>query len=245
MNWFVKNFTNLNLYIKVVNNEPIIILLYVDDFFNTGVEGKIQECKNMLAIEFEMKDLGLMYYYLGLKVWHKPREMYLGQGKYIIKILQIFGVMDSKPLTTPMITNLKNLRSSDSSLIDPTSYRNLLISLMYLVNTRVDICFDVNILAQFQSEPCHDHWIVFIHILSYLCCIIHKCLMYDGKEVKFTSFTNLDWGGSETDGRSTIGGCFSLGSITISWMSRKQDPIALSSVKSVYVVACEVGKEFI
>lgn len=64
-------------------------------------------------------------------------------------MLQKFGMMDSKPMTTPMITNLKKLRSSDSSLVDPTSYRKLVGFLMNLVNTRPDICFDVNVLIQF------------------------------------------------------------------------------------------------
>ena len=63
-NGFVKGTADPNLYIKVVNNEPVIILLYVDDLFITGVEHRIQECKKMLAAEFEMKDLGLMHYYL-------------------------------------------------------------------------------------------------------------------------------------------------------------------------------------
>jgi hypothetical protein len=74
---FVKSFVDPNLYIKVVKNEPVIILLYVDDLFITGVEHKIQECKKMLAAKFEMKDLGLMHYYLGLEVWQKP-------GRYIL-----------------------------------------------------------------------------------------------------------------------------------------------------------------
>jgi len=56
----------------------------------------------MLVAEFEMKDLGMMNYYLGLEVWQKPREIYLGQGKYIIKLLQNFSMMDSKPMATPM-----------------------------------------------------------------------------------------------------------------------------------------------
>jgi len=63
---FVKSSADPNLYIIVVNNEPVIVLLYVDDLFITGVERRIQECKKMLATEFEMKDLGLMHYYLGL-----------------------------------------------------------------------------------------------------------------------------------------------------------------------------------
>jgi len=60
-----------------------------------------------------------------------------------------------------------------------------------------------------------------------------------------TGFTDSDWGGSEIDGRSTIGGCFSLGFAMISWMSRKHDLVALSSAKVEYIDACEVGKEVV
>lgn len=116
-------------------NEHVIILLYVDDLLLTGVEGRIQECKKHLAAKFDMKDLGLMHYYLGLEVWQGPNEIYLGQGKYVIKILKRFDMMDCKPMITPMITNLKRLRSSQSSVVDPIRYKKLIGSLMYLVNT--------------------------------------------------------------------------------------------------------------
>eukprot|EP00253_Pinus_taeda_P012828 PITA_12828 len=210
-----------------------------------GVERKIQECKKMLATGFEMKDLELMRYYLGLEVCQRPEEIYLGQSKYIIKILQKFNMMDSKPMTTPMITNLKKLRSSNSNVVNPTSYHKLVGSLMYLVNTRPDICFPINVLSQFQLEPHQDHWIDAKHILRYLRGTIHHCLKYDGKEVKLIGYTNSDWGGSESDGRITTSGCFSLGSTMISWMSRKQGHVALSSAEAKYVVACEVGKEVV
>ena len=98
-----------------------------------------------------------MHYYFGLEVWQKINEIYLGQGKYIIKMLQKFGSMDSNPMTTPIITNLKKLRSSDSSLVDAASYCKLVGSLMYLVNTKHDICFVVNPLSLFELEPHDDH----------------------------------------------------------------------------------------
>ena len=87
---FIKSFVDPNLYIKVVKGEPVIILLYVDDLLLTGVEGRIEECKKQLATEFDMKDLGLMHYYLGLEVWQGPDKVYLGQGKYVIKLLKRF-----------------------------------------------------------------------------------------------------------------------------------------------------------
>jgi len=72
--------------------------LYVDDLLLTGVEGQIEECKKQIATKFDMKDLGLMHYYLGLKVWQGLDEVYLGQGKYVIKMLKRFDMMDNKSM---------------------------------------------------------------------------------------------------------------------------------------------------
>jgi len=109
------------MYFKAENNEPVILLLYVDDLFLIGMEYIIIQCRRKLAFEFDMKDLGLMHYYLGLEVWKNSSKIFLGQGKYIIKILQNFGMMDCKSMSTPMVPNLK-LRDIESDLIDPSVY---------------------------------------------------------------------------------------------------------------------------
>ena len=96
-----------------------------------------------------MKDLGLVHYYLGLEVWQKRGEIFLGQGKYVVKILQKFGMMDCKSMATPMVTNLRKLRDSDSDPVDSSLYWQWIGSLMYLVNTRLDIFFTMNMLSQF------------------------------------------------------------------------------------------------
>lgn len=158
-----------------------------------------------------------MHYYLGLEVWQVPNEIYLGQGKYVIKMLNRFDMMDYKTMTTPMITNLKRLRSSELSPVDPSRYRQLIGSLMYLVNMRPDICFSVNVLNEFQVESKHDHWITTKHIWRYLQGTTHYCLKYDRRiDVHLIGYTDSDWGGSEQDERSTTGGCFSFGSSIIS-----------------------------
>jgi hypothetical protein len=66
---FVKSEADSNLYFSLVSDDPLILVLYVDDLFLTGSEKLIEECKESLALEFEMKDIGLMHYFLGLKVW--------------------------------------------------------------------------------------------------------------------------------------------------------------------------------
>jgi hypothetical protein len=74
---FTKSKEDSNLYFKIMDNEPVILLLYVDDLFLTGEEKLIAECKMRLASEFEMKDLGLMHYFLGLEVWQSPKRIFL------------------------------------------------------------------------------------------------------------------------------------------------------------------------
>ena len=72
---FIKSKADPNLYYKVIEDEPVILLLYVDDLVLTGNEKQIVECKKKLAEEFEMKDLGLMHYFLGLEVWQNRRNI--------------------------------------------------------------------------------------------------------------------------------------------------------------------------
>eukprot|EP00253_Pinus_taeda_P023383 PITA_23383 len=162
---FTKSEADPNLYFIVIGEEPLILVLYVDDFVITGAERLIEHCKRDLATEFEMKDIGLMHYFLGLEVWQEEGHFFLGQRKYIVDILSRFHMEDCRPMSTPMITNWKKLHASDSELVDLTLYRQLIGSLMYLVNTRPDICFAVNTMSQFMCEPRKVHWVAAKHIL--------------------------------------------------------------------------------
>jgi hypothetical protein len=125
---FNKSVVDPSLYYKTVNGESLILVLYVDDLFLTDTESLIVECKYALASKFEMKDLGMMHYFLGLEVWQRTDEIFLSQGKYTVEILKKFGMLNLKPMATPMVTNLKKLSvsSSNSDEIDPTLYRQLI-----------------------------------------------------------------------------------------------------------------------
>jgi hypothetical protein len=216
-----------------VNNAPVILLLYVDDLFLTGVESLITQCKKELASEFDMKDLGLMHYYLGLEVWQKRGEIFVGQGKYAMKVLQKFGMMDCKSMATPMTMNIRKVRDSDFDPVSPSLYRQLIGSLMNLVNTRLDICFAVNTLSQFQVEPKHEHWIVAKHVLRYIRGTLNYGLRYtSSSDIQLHGFTDSDWAVSAEDRRSTSGMCFSLGSAMISWVSRKHKSVTLSTAEA-------------
>lgn len=100
-----------------------ILLLYVDEPSLMGEEKPIVYCKRKLAAEFEMKDLGEMHYFLGLEVWQNLGEIILSQEKYAMEILNRFGMMDCKPMTTLMTTNLKLLGDTSSEVADATLYK--------------------------------------------------------------------------------------------------------------------------
>ena len=88
-----------------------------------------------------------MHYFLGLEVWQSPEGIFLNQGKYAVEILKRFDMLDCKAMTTPMDTNLKLLSDDPSELVDMTQYRQIIGSLMYMMNTSPDICFAVNTLS--------------------------------------------------------------------------------------------------
>jgi hypothetical protein len=111
---FTKSEENLNLHHIFVQSNRLILVLYVDDLFLAGIEKLITKCKANTTIEFKMKDISMMHYFLGLEVWQRPREIFLGQGKYAVQILKRFQMEDYKSMATPMITNLKKVTISPS-----------------------------------------------------------------------------------------------------------------------------------
>ena len=116
---FTKSNVSPNIYMKIMDDEPVILLLYVDDIFLTGNEKHIKDCNKKLVEEFKMKDLGLMHYFLGLEVWQSPKGIFLNHGRYAVGILKIFDMLDCKA----MDTNLKLLSDETSELVDMTEYR--------------------------------------------------------------------------------------------------------------------------
>jgi len=211
-----------NLYQIVVEGKLLIIVLYVDDLILTGDELLIHSCKDDLAKEFEMKDLGLLHYFLALEIWQNSDGLFVSQGKYAQEILEKFNMHGCKPVDTPLPSGWRKEDATSAEVVDATVYRQLVGSLMYLVNTRPDICYAVNQLSQAMVKPTKLFWKAGKHVLRYLRGTSGYGLWYrHSDEVKLCGFTDADWAGSPMDRKSTFGGIFSIGSTTISWYSRK------------------------
>ena len=120
---FTKSKADSNLYYKVEDGNPVMLLLYVDDLFVIGKDGLIADTKRKLAAEFEMKDLGMMHYFLGMEVWQSTDGIFLGKGKYEVEILKRFWMMECNDMATPMVSKLKLLSDASSESFDATMYR--------------------------------------------------------------------------------------------------------------------------
>lgn len=122
--------------------------------------------------------------------------------------------------------------------MDPTLYRQLIGCLMYLVNNQPDMCFVVNTMSQFMCEPKRVHWVAAKHILRYLQGTVDFGLDYrQGDGVRLAGYMDSNWVGCASDRKSTYGCCFGLGSEIVSWISRKQQSLALSSAEAKYMAA--------
>ena len=133
------------LFLYYTDKGTILLLLYVDDMIITGDDfSGIQELKVFLSRQFEMKDLGHLSYFLGLEITHSTDGLYITQAKYASKLLSRAGLTDSKIVDTLVELNAHLTPTGGKPLSNPSFYRRLVGSLVYLTVTRPDISYVVH-----------------------------------------------------------------------------------------------------
>ena len=245
-NGFTQCPTEHCVYTKETDQGMILILVWVDDLILGGKnETVLNETKNMMHERFKMKDLGKLSYFLGIEFEQGDGYVRMNQKKYIEKILEKYDMIDCKPRSTP--SEQKPDKGGNQDPVDPRKYREIIGSLIYLMMaTRPDICWSVTKLSQHLSNPLESHWVAAKHVLRYLkgtadyylCYTKHK----DG--LKLIGYSDADWASSD-DRRSTSGYSFAMheeGPL-ISWKSRKQPTIALSSCEAEYIALAAAVQE--
>ena len=142
------------LFLRRTDKGTILLLLYVDDMIITGDDlSGIQELKAFLSQQFEMKDLGHLSYFLDLEITHSTDGLYITQAKYASELLSRAGLTDSKTVGTPVELNAHLTPSRGKPLSNPSLYRCLVGSLVYLTVTRPDISYAVHQVGQYLSAP--------------------------------------------------------------------------------------------
>jgi len=146
------------VYTQKHGTDLLILVLYVDDLILTGSSSSmIQSIQQALMGQFEMTDLGLLHYFLGLQVLQSSEGISIFQQKYALDLLQRFGMVDCKPAPTPFQSGVTLSASCSSPRNNPSLYRQLIGSLLYLTHTRPDISFAVGLVSRFSQDPHESH----------------------------------------------------------------------------------------
>eukprot|EP00253_Pinus_taeda_P035347 PITA_35347 len=200
---FQRSPSDADLYIKHTGDDILFVVVYVDDLIITGSSAHlIDGIKQDLRRTFDMTDLRLLHYCLGVEVWQTENHIFLSQSK------QLVG------------------------------------SLIYLTATRPDISFAVSYISRFMSAPKVDHWIAAKRVLRYVRGTSNYGLLYTrSSDPILSGYTDSDWTGSVDDRKSTAGYVFSLGSGAVTWTSKKQQAVALSSTEAEYRGAVKASCE--
>ncbi|GJT03740.1 retrovirus-related pol polyprotein from transposon TNT 1-94 [Tanacetum coccineum] len=234
---FTKGVVDPTLFTRKAGKHLLLVQIYVDDIIFASTNPKA--CK-LFAFEmnstFKMSMMGQMSFFLGLQVSQNPRGIFINQSKYAQEILKKFGFDSCTPIDTPMAERPNLDEDKGGKLIDPTRFRGMVGSLMYLSASRPDIVFAVCMCARYQAKPTEMHLTAIKRIFRYLKGTIHMGLWYpkdSGFELK--AFADADYAGCHDTRRSTSGSAQFLGHRLVSWSSKKQKSTAISTTEAEYI----------
>eukprot|EP00253_Pinus_taeda_P006858 PITA_06858 len=198
----------------------------------------IENFKTVMKEEFEMTDMGLLRYFLGIEVEQSENGIFISQVKYVNELLERFNMQDCKVAIPPIVMGLKLSKEDNSKDFDPRLYKSIVGSLMYLTATRPDIMHVVSLISRFMERPKEAHWHIAKRTMRYVKGTKRFGILYTVLECSYLiGYTNSDWEGSVDNQKRTSGYVFQMGSGALSWVSKKQPIVALSTAEAEYVAA--------
>ncbi|WJX83468.1 hypothetical protein P8452_66129 [Trifolium repens] len=234
-----KGETDKTLFVREEKGKFVIAQIYVDDIVFGGMsDPMVKMFVNQMQSEFEMSLVGELTYFLGLQVKQMEDTIFISQSKYAKNIVKKFGMENANHKRTPAATHLKLSKDEHGVSVDQSLYRSMIGSLLYLTASRPDISFAVGVCARYQAEPKMSHLNQVKRILKYVSGTSDYGILYShGEDTRLLGYCDADWAGSADDRKSTSGGCFFLGSNLISWFSKKQNCVSLSTAEAEYIAA--------
>lgn len=191
-----------------------------------------------------MKDLGVLKYFLGLEVARNLDGFYLCERKYFMDIVTETGMLGCKPIGFPIEQKHRLALATGALLPDPERYRRLVGHLVYLAATRPDVAYSIHLLSQFMREPREEHWTAALHVVRYLEGTLgQSILLRAASSLHVTGWSDSDWAVCPMTQYLVSGWIVQLGSSPISWKTKKQDTVFLSSTEAEYRAMTELLRE--
>lgn len=224
------------LYIMGNDEDAVYLLLYVDDMFlSCRNSRKLEEVVEKLSKEFKVKDMGQVSKFLGLRIDYKQEKGYLSidQEELILKIANRFCLDNIKSTNVPMEKGLVCEINEDPKCSTKLPYKELFGCLMYImIGSRPDICYAISFFGTFQSNPTEEQFKYLLRVLKYLYCTSSKRLVFNPNDDELIGYADADWANCMNSRKSISGWCFKLYDCLISWSSKKQQLVALSSTEA-------------
>ena len=238
-NGYKRSENDMCLYSRVEGNNCMYISIHVDDLIVAATEASmIENFEKQLNKDLVLKNLGNLQYYLGLQFERDNEGIFLlHQQRYIERKLEEFNLTDSRPSNIPVDTGYQKRQETEDSMANEEVYRKAIGSLLYLAtNSRPDIAVGTSILARHVSDPKQSDWTEVKRIFRYLKHTKEKKLRLGTPEEKhikqLIGYADADWGGDVQDRKSNTGYYFKYLGAPISWTSRKQTMVTLSSTEA-------------
>lgn len=243
------------VYTKTSGRDTLVILVWVDDLVIAGSSMKlINDFKAAISAKFKMKDLGELTWILGMEVKRdrSRRRIEISQQAYINLMLKRFGMSECKAVGTPAEGVLTRIVTKDGDKPD-TLYMSIVGSLLYAsIMTRPDISFAVQALGRHMQASGPEHMVAAKRVLRYLQGTKELGLVYEagdisrGSKPSIVGYSDSDWAGDHDTRRSTTGYLFMLNNGgAVSWSSKLQPTVALSSAEAEYMAVCAAVQEAI
>ena len=247
-----QNFLALDADQSVFSNDKVIIAIYVNNLLIAGPDSKlIQKAKEALHRRFQITDLSFLAYYLGMGVQRdrQQRALYLSQKVYLKKVIRDHGMWKCNSMIILMKFNIK-LTAAEADYVcsvnEKHRYQSAVGSLMYaMLGTRSDIAYAVSVVSRYASNSNESHWKVVKRIFRYFRHSLDFRLTFTGAFQSLKGYTDADWAGDHDTRRFTSGYVFNLGSAVISWFSKRQLTVALSTCEAEYMSQTQAAKEAI
>ena len=250
---FVRFKTDHGVYVFGEGDARVFIALYVDDLLMLWKKREaLDSVKKRLQERFEMKDLGTATFLLGIELRRQGAgDLLLVQQKYALEVVQRFGLVDCKTVSTPFepgsLLGLEGCPTSseERDAMEGIPYRSLVGSLMYLaVCTRPDLAMGVSTLSRFCQDPGMVHWEAAKRLLRYVKGSSGDGLLYIcGEDVALWGYSDASYGNDQETKRGRSGFVMMSGGAAISWGSKLQEVVALSSTEAEYMALTHAAQE--